>query len=143
MAEIHTIGVANGGGGAPGLNAVIRGVVKSAIGRFGWRVTGICNGFDNLIWPEGCMPLTWDTVSGILPRGGSPSPFDRTLATRFGVAASELLARGEFGRMVCLHGGKIDSVPLEEAVAKLKRVDPQGELVRTARSLGMTFGDES
>ncbi|MBZ5540306.1 MAG: ATP-dependent 6-phosphofructokinase [Acidobacteriia bacterium] len=361
MAEIHTIGVANGGGDAPGLNAVIRGVVKSAIRRHGWRVIGICNGFDSLIWPEGCMPLTWDAVSGILPRGGtilgttnrgnpfayrriengkervrdysevclenarrlgldaivviggdgtlsiardffrrglpvvgvpktidndlsatettfgfdtalhvatdaidrlhttaeshhrvmfvevmgreagwialesgiaggadvvlipeipfrfeaicaavcareekgrkfslvvvaegvklpekdpmgkpipaagpgdvsnriaavlremlqkeirvtvlghvqrggSPSPFDRILATRFGVAATQMVARGEFGRMVCLRAGKIDSVPLEDALARLKCVDPRGELVEVARSLGMTFGDES
>jgi phosphofructokinase-like protein len=360
MEEIRTIGVANGGGDAPGLNAVIRGVVKTAISRFGWHVIGICNGFDSLIWPETCVPMTWETVSGILPRGGtilgttnrgnpfayrrlengketttdysnlclenarrigldalvviggdgtlriardfarrglkivavpktidndlfateatfgfdtalhvateaidrlhttaeshhrvmlievmgreagwialhagiaggadvilipeipfrfesicsavnarekkgkkfsivvvaegvklpekdpagkpirpagpgdvansiaftlreilqkeirvtvlghlqrggSPSPFDRILATRFGVSATELVARGEFGRMVCLRAGKTESVPLEDAVAKMKFVDPQGEMVRVARSVGMTFGDE-
>lgn len=360
MSGIQTIGVANGGGDAPGLNAVIRGVVKTAIGRFGWRVIGIRNGFESLIWPERSFPLTWDTVSDILPRGGtilgttnrgnpfaykrveggketttdfsalclenarrmeldalvviggdgtlriardfarhgmnivgvpktidndlssteitfgfdtalhvateaidrlhttaeshhrvmfievmgreagwialhagiaggvdvilipeipftfeaicravrkceergksfslivvaegvplpekdpagkpippagpgnvsnaiaftlreilqkemrvtvlghvqrggSPSPFDRILATRFGVAAAELVDRGAFGRMVCLHAGKINSVPLEEAVEKIKFVDPQGEMVRVARSVGITFGDE-
>jgi phosphofructokinase-like protein len=361
VAGINTIGVANGGGDAPGLNAVIRGVVKTAIGRFGWRVIGVCNGFDGLIWTDRCMPLSWDMVSGILPRGGtilgttsrgnpfaykrvehgaetttdysalclenarrmgldalvviggdgtlriardfarhgmnvagvpktidndlssteitfgfdtalhvateaidrlhttaeshhrvmlievmgrdtgwialhagiaggadiilipeipfrfeaicnavrkreergktfslivvaegvplpekdpagkpiprvgpgnvsntiaftlremlqkeirvtvlghvqrggSPSPFDRILATRFGVAATELVSNGEFGRMVCLRAGKIESVPLEEAVAKTKFVDPQGELVRVARSVGTAFGDEA
>jgi phosphofructokinase-like protein len=361
MAGIQTIGVANGGGDAPGLNAVIRGVVKCAIGRFAWRVVGIRNGFESLIWPEGCVPLTRETVSGILPRGGtilgttnrenpfgykqlvqgketttdysglclenarkigldalvviggdgtlriardfarrglhlvgvpktidndlsstettfgfdtalhvateaidrlhttaeshhrvmfvevmgrnagwialhagiaggadvilipeipfrfeaicravrareekgktfslivvaegvalpekdpmgkpippvgpgnisnaiaftlremlqresrvtvlghvqrggSPSPFDRILATRFGVAAVELIDRREFGRMVCLRAGKIASVPLEEAVEKIKFVDPQGEMVRVARSVGITFGDEA
>ncbi|MBZ5526641.1 MAG: ATP-dependent 6-phosphofructokinase [Acidobacteriia bacterium] len=360
MGAIRTIGVANGGGDAPGLNAVIRGVVKSAIGRFGWRVIGIRNGFDSLIWPETCLPLTWNSVSGILPRGGtilgttnrgnpfayhqtvggreviqdfsarclenarsigldalvviggdgtqsiardffrlglpvvgvpktidndlsatevtfgfdtalhivteaidrlhttaeshhrvmlievmgrdagwialhsgiaggadiilipeipftfesiaraiarreeagknfslivvaevvklpekdplgkpipppqpgsvantiafslremlqkelrvtvlghvqrggSPSPYDRILATRFGVAASELVSRGEFGRMVCLRAGEITSVPIEDAVAHLKLVDPGSEIVRTARSVGISFGDE-
>jgi len=361
VTEIRTIGIANGGGDAPGLNGVIRAAVKTAIGRFGWRVVGICNGFDGLIWPEKCMLLDRQAVRGILPRGGtilgttnrgnpfaykrsesgretttdfsalclenfhrmeldalvviggdgtlgiardfarhgislagvpktidndlsatevtfgfdtalhvateaidrlqttaeshhrvmlievmgrdtgwialhsgiaggadvilipeipfrfeavcdavrkaeergkafslivvaegvplpakdpfgkavppggpgnaanaiaftlremlqkeirvtvlghvqrggSPSPFDRILATRFGVAAVELLSRGEFGRMVCLRAGKIESEPLEQALASRKFVDPQGELVRTARSVGVTFGDEA
>jgi len=356
---IRTIGVVNGGGDAPGLNAVIRAVVKSAIGRFGWQVTGIRNGFDGLIWPEGCIPLSWDSVSGILPRGGtilgttnrgdpfayqrvengkvttrdfsalclenarqlgldafvviggdgtlriardfwrrglnlvgvpktidndlsateatfgfdsalqvatealdrlhstaeshhrvmllevmgreagwialhagiaggadvilipeipfrfeavcdavrareakgktfslivvaegvqlpekgptgqpipkagpggvatviagvlgdmlqkevrvtvlghvqrggSPTPFDRILATRFGVHATELIERRAFGRMVCLKAGRIESVPLEEAVRADKRVDPKGEYVHAARATGITFGD--
>jgi phosphofructokinase-like protein len=80
-------------------------------------------------------------VLGHVQRGGSPSPFDRILATRFGVAAVELIARGDFGRMVCLRAGKIESVPLEEAVGTIKLVDPQGGIVRTARALGITFGD--
>lgn len=359
MADVRTIGVANGGGDAPGLNAVIRGVVRSAIEVHGWGVIGIKNGFDSLIWPEGCCELTLEAVSGILPRGGtilgttnrgnpfaykhvedereairdysglcienwrrigldavvviggdgtlriardfarrgmnvvgvpktidndlsatevtfgfdtalhvateaidrlhttaeshhrvmlievmgrdagwialhagiaggadvilipeipftldnvcaavqerekkgrsfslvvvaegvklpekdqlgkpipsaapgsiantlaysireslhkeirvtvlghvqrggSPSPFDRILATRFGVAAADLIARGEFGRMVCLRAGRIESVPLDEAVGAQKLVDPNGDHVHTARSVGITFGD--
>jgi len=359
VATIRTIGIVNGGGDAPGLNAVIRAVVKSAIGRFGWQVMGVRNGFDGLIWPEGCIPLPWDAVSGILPRGGtilgttnrgdpfayrrcedgkevtkdfsgvclenvrrlgldalvviggdgtlriarnfwrrglnlvgvpktidndlsateatfgfdsalqvatealdrlhstaeshhrvmllevmgreagwialhagiaggadvilipeipfrfdaicdavrareakgktfslvvvaegvqlpervprgraiakagprgvagviagvleemldkearvtvlghvqrggSPTPFDRILATRFGVHATELIERGAFGRMVCLKAGRIESVPLEEAVRADKRVDPKGEYVHAARATGITFGD--
>lgn len=360
MAAIRTIGVANGGGDAPGLNAVIRGVVKSAIGRYRWSVTGIRNGFDSLIWPEGCMPLVWDSVSGILPRGGtilgttnrgnpfsyhrvedgqevvrdysglclenarrlgldalvviggdgtlgiardfarrglnivgvpktidndlsatettfgfdsalqvatealdrlhttaeshhrvmllevmgreagwialhagiaggadvilipeipfrfeaiceavnsrekrgrkfslvivaegvklpekdplgrplppavpgnvantiagvldamlqkevrvtvlghvqrggSPTPFDRILGTRFGVHATELIEKRAFGRMVCLKAGRIESVTLEEAVGANKRVDPEGDYVHVARATGITFGDD-
>lgn len=359
MTPIRTIGVANGGGDAPGLNAVIRGVVKSAINVHGWRVIGVTNGFDGLIWPEGCRVLTLDSVSGILPRGGtilgttnrgnpfayrktedgretvndysslclencrrlnldaviaiggdgtlsiardfarkgmnvvgvpktidndlsateitfgfdtalqvateaidrlhttaeshhrvmlvevmgrdagwialhagiaggadvvlipeipftfenicaaveerdkhgkkfslvvvaegvhlpekdplgkpiprptpgnaaniiayslremthkevrvtvlgyiqrggSPSPFDRILATRFGVGATDLVAHGKFGQMVCLRAGRIESVPLEEAVGSIKRVDPDGNHVHTARAVGINFGD--
>jgi ATP-dependent phosphofructokinase / diphosphate-dependent phosphofructokinase len=81
------------------------------------------------------------TVLGHVQRGGSPSPFDRVLSTRFGVAAVELLARGEFGRMVCLRCDSIQSVPIEQAVGMLKAVDPNGELVKTARALGISFGD--
>jgi 6-phosphofructokinase len=82
------------------------------------------------------------TVLGHVQRGGSPSPFDRTLATRFGVSAVDLVARGEFGRMVCLHAGRIDSVPLAEAIGGLKLVDPSSDYVRAARVVGITFGDK-
>jgi phosphofructokinase-like protein len=81
------------------------------------------------------------TVLGHVQRGGSPSPFDRILATRFGVCAADLVARGEFGRMVCLRAGKIESVTLAEAVGVYKRVDPGGDHVRAARAVGITFGD--
>src|SRR5215472_2684473 len=81
------------------------------------------------------------TVLGHIQRGGSPSPFDRILATRFGVEAVELVARGEFGRMVCLRAGEIESVMLDEAVGINRQVDPRGSMVRTARAVGLTFGD--
>jgi 6-phosphofructokinase 1 len=81
------------------------------------------------------------TVLGHIQRGGSPSPFDRILSTRFGVAAVELIARGEFGKMVCLRGTHIQSVDIEEAVGKLKCVDPDGEMVQTAKAIGVCFGD--
>jgi ATP-dependent phosphofructokinase / diphosphate-dependent phosphofructokinase len=81
------------------------------------------------------------TVLGHIQRGGSPSPFDRVLSTRLGVEAVNLIARGEFGRMVCWHCGTVESTPIEQAVGKLKTVDPECELVRTARSLGISFGD--
>jgi 6-phosphofructokinase 1 len=358
-AEIQTIGVANGGGDCPGLNAVIRGVVRAAILRYGWRVVGINDGFDGLIWPERTIPLTLDAIGGILPRGGtilgttnrgnpfhyeveedgkrvtrdfslaccdnmrqlglealvviggdgtltiardfarlgvpivgvpktidndlpstevtfgfdtalhvatdaidrlhttaashgrvmvievmgrdagwialhsgiaggadvilipeipftietvcekirerdaagrkfslvvvaegvtlppadpsgkpfpphrpgqvgiligeaircilkkdvritvlghiqrggSPSPFDRILSTRFGTEAVELIARGNFGRMVCLRAGEIESVSLDEAVGCTRLVDPEGSIVRAAKAVGITFGD--
>ena len=82
------------------------------------------------------------TVLGHIQRGGSPSPFDRILATRFGVEAVELIARGEYGRMVCLRAGEIESVTLDEAVGETRLVDPKGSLVRIARSVGITFGDQ-
>lgn len=81
------------------------------------------------------------TVLGHVQRGGAPSPFDRILCTRFGVAAVELVSRGEFGRMVSLQAGRIQSVPLEQAVQPVKFVDPEGDLVRAARAVGTSFGD--
>jgi phosphofructokinase-like protein len=83
------------------------------------------------------------TVLGHIQRGGSPSPFDRILSTRFGVEAVELVARGEFGRMVCLRAGEIESVPLDDVVGEVRLVDPKGSMVRAARAVGITFGDEA
>jgi len=80
------------------------------------------------------------TVLGHLQRGGSPTPFDRILATRFGVAAVDLIAEGRFGAMVRLRGTQVESVPLAEATRELKLVPPDGELVKTAEGLGITFG---
>ena len=68
---ISKIGILTGGGDCPGLNAVIRGVVKSAIIRHGWQVIGIEDGFDGLLDLNKCRPLTLESVRGILPRGGT------------------------------------------------------------------------
>jgi len=81
------------------------------------------------------------TVLGHVQRGGIPTPFDRWLATRFGANAVELLIKGKAGYMVALHGEKIESVPLKEAVSRLRRVDPHGEEVRVAKEVGTSFGD--
>ena len=81
------------------------------------------------------------SVLGHIQRGGTPSPLDRILATRFGVAAVELIAQRSFGRMVCLRNERIESVDIADAIGHLKRVDPNGELVRTARAVGTGFGD--
>jgi 6-phosphofructokinase 1 len=64
------------------------------------------------------------TVLGHIQRGGTPTAFDRVLATRFGVHAADMVARGEFGKMAALRGTQIVSVPLQEATAQLKTVDP-------------------
>ena len=83
---ISKIGILTGGGDCPGLNAVIRGVVKSAIIRRGWQVIGIEDGFDGLLDLKKCKPLTLESVRGILPRGGTilgttnrGNPFDYPL----------------------------------------------------------------
>src|SRR3982074_3913923 len=71
MSEIRCIASSPGGGDAPGLNAVIRAAVKSAVLKYRWQVIGIPDGFDGLIWPEKSRELTLKDVSGILPRGGT------------------------------------------------------------------------
>jgi len=81
------------------------------------------------------------TVLGHLQRGGTPTAFDRILGSRFGCRAVELVEQGLFDHMVALHGNDVVAVPLERA-AKTRLVDPDGELVRVARQLGIVFGDE-
>jgi phosphofructokinase-like protein len=81
------------------------------------------------------------TVLGHLQRGGRPSTFDRILATRYGVAAVELAVSGQLGMMVSLKGTEIGAVPIEDAISDLRLVSPDGELVRTAKSVGIVFGD--
>ena len=81
------------------------------------------------------------SVLGHMQRGGSPSPYDRILATRFGVAAVDLIAEGGFGKMVCLQNGRIEAVEIAQAIGQMKKVDPQGQLVQTARAIGICFGD--
>jgi ATP-dependent phosphofructokinase / diphosphate-dependent phosphofructokinase len=84
---------------------------------------------------------TRTTVLGHVQRGGIPTPYDRMLATRFGAHAVRAAVAGESDVMVRLRGQVVDTVPLADAVAKLRRVDPDGDLVRTARSLRTAFGD--
>ena len=81
------------------------------------------------------------TVLGHLQRGGSPSSFDRILGTRFGVHAAFLCYNDTTGQVVALKGQDVVSVPLEAAVANLKRVPPDGELVMVAGAMGIELGE--
>jgi len=81
------------------------------------------------------------TVLGHLQRGGTPTAFDRWLATRYGAAAVRLAARNGFDRMVALQCGRITDISLEEATATPKRVKLEDDAVITARNIGISFGD--
>jgi len=80
------------------------------------------------------------TVLGHLQRGGSPDPFDRLLATRYGAYAAELIAQKKFGHMVSWQPPDITSVPMENAIDELRLVEPDGELVKMAEGIGVSFG---
>ncbi|MGI6493135.1 MAG: 6-phosphofructokinase [Pelotomaculum sp.] len=81
------------------------------------------------------------TVLGHLQRGGTPTAFDRVLATRFGAAAVNMVMDGRFGEMVCLRTPNIESVPLAEAVGEMKVVPVDSDLVRATRQIGICLGD--
>lgn len=78
-------------------------------------------------------------VLGHLQRGGRPNAFDRMLATSFGACAVRSLANGNHGSMVALQSSDIKTVPLTDAIANLKIVQSDGQLVRTARDTGISF----
>lgn len=82
------------------------------------------------------------TVLGHLQRGGSPSAFDRLLASRFGTMAVRMIAEGKLGQMVALQDGRIVTVPLEQAIAHLKLVPLDSDIMQTARDLGICVGDK-
>lgn len=81
-------------------------------------------------------------VLGHLQRGGEPTPYDRILATRFGAAAVRNLAEGRYGEVVVLRGGIITTIPMSEVANRVKTVPADDEMVKTARGMGIAFGDE-
>lgn len=81
-------------------------------------------------------------VLGHLQRGGAPTAWDRQLCTRFGVSAVELIAEGRYGHMVALTREGIAPVLLIDAIDRIRTVPPDGELVRVARALDISFGNE-
>ena len=84
---------------------------------------------------------TRSLVLGHLQRGGEPTGYDRLLATRFGGAAVRTVAAERWGHMVALQSSNIVAVPMEDALREVKRVDPNHDLLLTARETGISFGD--
>ncbi len=80
-------------------------------------------------------------VPGHTQRGGSPVPYDRVISSRFGAKAAEMIVNKEFGKLVIMKNGEVTSMPLSESAGKLKYVDPDDEIVKSAKMLGISFGD--
>ena len=104
------------------------------------RLGGICEQIADEI-RERTETVVRTMVLGYLQRGGSPSAFDRLLATRFGVMATHLIAKGELGHMVALKSGDIVSLPIAEAVERQKLVPVDSDLIRTAFGLKVCMGN--
>ncbi|MFH2095852.1 MAG: ATP-dependent 6-phosphofructokinase [Bacteroidota bacterium] len=84
---------------------------------------------------------TRETVLGYVQRGGTPSPADRILATRYGTSAAEYIANKKFGTMMSLENDMIYAIPLKDVAGKIKTVDPQHPIVLQAKLMGTCFGD--
>lgn len=105
------------------------------------RLGGVGFRLEEELKSAGCEHSIRTTVLGHLQRGGVPIAYDRVLATQYGVKAFELVLAGEFGRMVSYRHPYITSVTLKEAIQKPNLVDPDTALMKTARGVGICFGD--
>jgi ATP-dependent phosphofructokinase / diphosphate-dependent phosphofructokinase len=84
---------------------------------------------------------TRETKLGYIQRGGTPSPVDRLLATRYGALAAELIANEKYNCMVAIDNDKTKAIPLDEVGGKVKKVPPDHSLIRIGRQMGTCFGD--
>ncbi len=127
---------AEGAKNEAGEQAVTRTVAASTdpvrLGGIGFKISQMVE--------ESCHVESRVVVLGHLQRGGTPTPFDRWLSTRFGARAMDLVLEGKFGYMVALQGLAIGECKISDAISKLKLVDPNSEEVRTALEVGMSFG---
>ena len=115
--------------------------------RFGGVAAYIASRLESLVKNE-----VRHCVLGHIQRGGDASPADRILSVRYGAKAAELIKDGKFGNMVALQNGEMTFVTLEEVLGGgetgsvsrggSKVVDPNGELVRAAKAMGISFADE-
>ena len=78
---------------------------------------------------------------GYIQRGGTPSPIDRILATRYGAFAAELIAKKKFGNMVAIINDNLVPVPLKDVANKTKFVPADYPMIKKARYIGTSFGD--
>ncbi len=85
---------------------------------------------------------TRETVLGYVQRGGSPSPMDRILATRYGAFAAQCIAQGNYGTMVAMKNNNLVTIPLKETSDRIRFVEPDHALIVKARQMGVSFGDE-
>ncbi len=105
------------------------------------RLGGVAFQLSQQLKDAGCEAEIRETVLGHIQRGGTPTAFDRVLATLFGVKAMELVIHGEFGKMVALKNNNISYVSLEEATRESNFVNKDSFLVKAAKGLGISFGD--
>lgn len=81
------------------------------------------------------------TVPGHTQRGGSPCPYDRVLCTRLGAEGARAIMDEDYGNMIAMVNGKIKRVPLEDVAGKLKMVEPDSQIIKQAKYVGISFGD--
>ena len=81
------------------------------------------------------------TVPGHTQRGGSPCPYDRVLCSRLGAEAAQAIIDGDYGNMIAVKASKIVRVPLEKVAGKLKVVEPDSQIIKEAKFMGISFGN--
>ncbi len=114
---------------------------KGEAGRNAIRLGGIAYTLSQQLKDLGLTADIRETVLGHVQRGGTPTAFDRLLASVFGVKAFELILEGKFGELVVFSNNEFSSVPIKEAISAYNVVKPNGTLVKAAKGLGISFGD--
>jgi ATP-dependent phosphofructokinase / diphosphate-dependent phosphofructokinase len=135
-ARFSIVVVAEGARPMDGQVSIIEAAHKGGVERLGGAAMKCANALQELTGKE-----TRYVVLGHLQRGGAPTAFDRVLATRFGGKAVDVLRAGMFGKMVANHPPDIVPIPLGEVVGRTKTVPLDYDLLLTARSMGISFGD--
>ena len=135
-AKFSIVVVAEGAFPKGGTLSVVEAAREGRVERLGGIGARVCEALADATGKE-----TRSVVLGHLQRGGAPTSFDRVLATRFGAKAVELVRRGEFGTMVAFAPPDIVARRLDEVVGKTRVVPMDFDLLTTAKSLGVTFGD--
>jgi len=111
-------------------------------GRISVRLGGVAYTLSHQLKEAGVEADIRETVLGHTQRGGTPIAYDRVLASVFGTEAFERVLASDFGCMVALRNNEFTTVPLKEAIQAYNTVDPKGTLVKSARGLGISFGDK-
>jgi len=127
--------------GAKPIDGNVLSQKSDEIGNANLKLGGIASKLLKDLKAAGCNADMRETVLGHLQRGGVPIAFDRILATQFGVKAMELALEGDFGKMVAYQHPSIVAVPFLDAISNYNFVKPDSSLVKTARGIGMSFGD--
>ncbi len=127
--------------GAKPVGGTVSGTKSDEVGYENIRLMGAAGRLMKELKEVGFEADMRETVLGHLQRGGIPNAYDRILATEFGVKAFEMVLNGEYGKMVAYHHPDIVSVPLKEVIGGEKLVTPDSALVKTARGIGISFGD--
>jgi 6-phosphofructokinase 1 len=135
-ATFSIVVVAEGARPRDGQASLIEAASQGHVERLGGAGAKCAVGLEALTGKE-----TRHVVLGHLQRGGAPTAFDRTLATRFGGKAVEMVRCGQFGKMVASHPPDLVPIPIGEVVGKTKTVPLDYDLLLTARALGISFGD--
>lgn len=117
------------------------GEISEEIGYNNFKFGGIGNILMNELKEAGVEPDIRVSVLGHIQRGGTPTAYDRILASEFGVKAFELVLEGKFGQMVAYRHPEIISVSFEDAIREPHLVKPKSRLVKTAKGLGIEFGN--
>jgi 6-phosphofructokinase 1 len=135
-ARFSIVVVAEGAHEVHGARAIVEAGTPDKVERLGGMGEHVARELERLTGKE-----ARHVVLGHLQRGGAPLAYDRVLATRFGSYAVDLLRRGNFGVMTALHSPDIVAVPLDMVVGHTRNVPVNGDVVRTARNVGICFGD--